>query len=263
MVFLQLPTNLEELGFNDSQLIDSAQSVKQNEATASTQQNALSTEYKPVIQATPPVPTSITATQQSPQVNYSTFTNSAINYSIANQRFNVFRPEEEKPSEEVVNAFIDSADVFTIGQYNEKGEIDRTFKFSLLPAIESSINGRQVPEVKPGILKRSSTNIKTFTLPGGIPAFQVLGLDTSILQLVGLFIGAETIEEEKPTIVFSNSKDITSIYSADSKLIASKLSKYFEEKFVQTGRPVIINISTNNSILRIKWSWFSSRNWEL
>lgn len=243
MAFLQLPSDLSQLGFDNEQLIATAVSVQSNEASAN---NSDVTAIAVSETKTPANPANPAPINNASEVNNSAvFTNTNINYSIAKD-VQVYQPVQGPP-QVIENVLIDSADSFTISQFNEDGSVNKTFKFTLLPAIESSINGRQVPEVKPGILKRSSTNIKTFTLPGGVPVFQVLGLDTSILQLVGLFIGSENIEDPTPTIVFNNSKDISAVYTANSKLDATRLSAYFEESFVQTGRPVSINISTNNS----------------
>lgn len=76
------------------------------------------------------------------------------------------------------------------------GSPENTFKFSLLPAIESniapSVRGTTVPEVKPGILVRTDMNYKRHLIPGGHPAYQSLGVEQIILQLVGALIGDET-----------------------------------------------------------------------
>lgn len=241
MSLLQLPPEIY-IDLTNHPLIDDAETIRLNTSSVSDTNNLGDIQStNNFVQLS--LPQGVSTTPVSP-VSFGTFNNSQINYSIA-QNTNVTSSTQPKVSV-VENSLINTADLFTITRFDEEGNNDIVFKFTLLPAIESSINGRQVPEVKPGILKRSSTNIKTFTLPGGVPAFQVLGLDTSILQLVGLFIGSESVEGSSP-ISFSNSKDISAIYTANSKLDATRLSAYFEEKFVQTGRPVSINISTNNS----------------
>lgn len=149
----------------------------------------------------------------------------------------------------LANNLNDIADGFVINQLNEAGEKTKSFNFSLLPAIESSVGGRQVPEIKPGILKRSSVNIKTFNLPGGAPAFQSLGLEPTMLQLVGLLVGSESVYETESSNakLTKTSKGVLPIYTPTSTLNAYQSAMYFEQQLVQNNRPVEISISANNS----------------
>lgn len=156
------------------------------------------------------------------------------------------------------SSFLDIADGFSINRLNSKGEVEEVFKFSLLPAIESTINGKQVPEIKPGILERSSVNIKTFELPGGIPAFQVLGLKPSMLQLVGLLIGSEEVigvdSSESLALDIKTSKGVAPLYTHESSLNAYATANYFKQQFVHKAKPVKLIITSNNANSKSKYA---------
>ena len=143
------------------------------------------------------------------------------------------------------------ADNFSIVQTNSEGLVN-IFKFALLPAIESKLGGGggQVPEVKPGILRRVTQNIKTFELPGGVPAFQVLGVSATMFQIVGLFMGAEEVLANKVKVYESNSKGSINAYRPEARLDAEYYASYFESEFVQKGLPVeiIINSRSNTDV---------------
>lgn len=88
---------------------------------------------------------------------------------------------------------ISDASLFTI-KFVDNSNTEQIYKFSLLPAVESRLaSGSQVPEVKPGILIKTSMNIKRFLVPGGSPMFQMLGAEQTMIQLVGLLIGNESL----------------------------------------------------------------------
>jgi hypothetical protein len=133
---------------------------------------------------------------------------------------------------------------------------ERVFKFSLLPAIESNLRysstsrlsaggGATVPEVKPGLLKRTTLNVKRFNVPGGPPAIQVLGTEQTLWQLVGALIGNEVRDEER-------GRRAQELYPAwpsdeDPKLLnASWVAHYFDEQVVQTGRSVEVHIYSHS-----------------
>lgn len=143
------------------------------------------------------------------------------------------------------------ADNFSIVQTTSAGLIN-IFKFALLPAIESKLGGGggQVPEVKPGILRRVTQNIKTFELPGGVPAFQVLGVSATMFQIVGLFMGAEEVLANNAKVYESNSKGSINAYRPEARLDAEYYACYFESEFVQKGMPVeiIINSRSNTDV---------------
>lgn len=139
--------------------------------------------------------------------------------------------------------FLSVAQEFIITQLDEESKPSKSFHFTLLPAIESKVGGTQVPEVKPGILKRCAQSIKTFNIPGGVPVFQVLGIEPTMLQLVGLITGSEFIKDTNSTgITPTNSKGVTAIYNPSSKLNALWYAEYFEKHLLQEGRPLLLKI---------------------
>jgi hypothetical protein len=126
---------------------------------------------------------------------------------------------------------------------------NRRWIFSLLPAVETSSGTRQVPEVKPGILKKVGVNIKSFNIAGAPPVFQVLGLQPTILQIVGLFIGDETFETRNDSDSYEKDYGTTSanpnaIYSTAPgvDLKSQDTALTFEREVVQLGRQVTIRI---------------------
>jgi hypothetical protein len=147
---------------------------------------------------------------------------------------------------------------FTLSVYNEQNKIDKVFYFSLMPAIQSNLPGEQVAEVKPGILKRTTQNLKTFNLPGGLPAVQVLGLSPGILQIVGLLVGSEWIEQAKEGGSFFEksvpkiqalaklSKEKGAIYNSSAKLDAVGYADLLDVEFIQFGRPCKLDIVVDN-----------------
>ncbi len=128
--------------------------------------------------------------------------------------------------------------------YKDIDSVERQFGFSLLPAIESSSrqSGAVVPEVKPGLLYRTSMKVKNFALPGASPAFQMLGVEQSIFQIVGTFIGNEGVTTSK--------KSTSNLYSMPSKeqLNAHEAAMRFNYEVVQLGRPVTMVINSHSSL---------------
>jgi hypothetical protein len=113
----------------------------------------------------------------------------------------------------------------------------KTFSFSLLPAIETNLRsnhmGATVPEVKPGILVKTSMSYKRFAIPGSAPVFQSLGIEQTILQVVGLFIGTEGEVAGSPDpVVYGRFADTIAYTSALSK------AQQFDQQVVQSGREV-------------------------
>lgn len=120
----------------------------------------------------------------------------------------------------------------------------KEYLFSLLPAMESKFSGgatAQVPEIKPGILAKTSMNIKRFLIPGGPPVFQVMGIEQTILQLVGLFIGNEGVGTEGTGAANALYKPLL------ATLNAQKTSQIFDREVVQSGQPVILSVSSASS----------------
>jgi hypothetical protein len=86
-------------------------------------------------------------------------------------------------------------DIFTI-TYRDHKNVQKTFTFDLLPAVEARGSGipggSDVPEVKPGLLRVVETRHKNIIVPGAAPVQQSIGLKSTIINLVGMFSGLET-----------------------------------------------------------------------
>lgn len=175
-------------------------------------------------------------------------------YQITQDSFNIGTVRGPDPLDSTYGEnVLDSAEEFTISQLDGDSEVVKSFKFSLSPAIQSVVGGVQPPEVKPGILKRTSQNIKTFNLPGAIPAFQVLGLKPSTMQLVGLLVGGEEITEEgsllgRQPITVARGRSV--LYNLESRPQAHWYSEYVERTLVQQGRPIRIDIKNSKMVLQ-------------
>jgi len=76
----------------------------------------------------------------------------------------------------------------------------KVFSFALLPAIESTVSGRQSPGTRPGIMLATSQNIKKYRIPGWKPIYQNLGGDQTTIQLIGALVGGEFIGDKAYTV---------------------------------------------------------------
>jgi hypothetical protein len=172
----------------------------------------------------------------------SSSTNPNVTASTENGIPSVFDFSGARTSNEVNNA-LQQASSFDVIYQNVYGASE-TYSFSLLPAIESnlrpSVAGASVPEVKPGILLRTSMNHKKFSVPGAPPVIQTLGVDQTILQIVGLFLGVEGN---------SFTRDTTNYFSGQnqSPVDAEKAAITFDQEIVQGGRPIQILIAADGA----------------
>lgn len=117
------------------------------------------------------------------------------------------------------------------------------YNFSLLPAIESKFSSgptAQVPEVKPGILLKTSMNIKRFLIAGGPPVFQTLGIEQTMFQIVGLFIGNEGTRG-------LGEAGAAQLYRLKATLDAQRAARVFDQEVVQPGRPVTLSLFASSS----------------
>lgn len=128
---------------------------------------------------------------------------------------------------------------------------NKVYKFAIAPSTESYTGGpNQTPEVKSGLLTRSSLAIKTFTLAGGEPVYQVLGIEPTLFYLTGLFIGAEIDNETgASTTALTNN-----VYNTKASLNAVDSAELFDSEVVKSGRPIEIHLysKTNTSDKEIK-----------
>ncbi|EKQ70412.1 hypothetical protein OsccyDRAFT_0699 [Leptolyngbyaceae cyanobacterium JSC-12] len=133
---------------------------------------------------------------------------------------------------------------FEIRYTNVNGS-SQLYLFSLPPAIETNLRsntaGASVPEVKPGILIRTSMNYKRFLLPGGSPAYQSLGVEQTMIQLVGLFIGVEGNFYVAPgQVLYGKFADTLKLNSA------YQTARRFDEEVVQSAREVDLFINSES-----------------
>jgi hypothetical protein len=136
-------------------------------------------------------------------------------------------------------------------KYVYKGE-DRTFKFAIAPSSESYVGGpNQTPEVKAGMLTRSSMAIKTFTVAGGEPVYQVLGVEPTLFYVTGLFIGAERNNNSSS---INTTTLTTKVYDSKGNLNAVKSAEVFDTEVTKSGRPIELHIysKTNGTDEEIK-----------
>jgi len=110
----------------------------------------------------------------------------------------------------------------------------QTYYFALLPAVDDGNETTAIPEIKPGILKKTNMQIKRFTIPGSSSIFQMVGVRETILQCVGLLIGEEGL----------NNDDLTSmsIYNPSSSPDAYSSALEFDNEVVQRGSVCKLNI---------------------
>jgi hypothetical protein len=139
---------------------------------------------------------------------------------------------------------ISDASAFTI-KYVDTNNVEQIYRFSLLPAVESKLaSGSQVPEVKPGILIKTSMNIKRFLVPGGAPMFQMLGAEQTILQLVGLLIGNESLTANRVLPALKKEEELPSLRLEDKK--AEEIKDENENWLVRRARLLSPEFSEKN-----------------
>jgi hypothetical protein len=135
---------------------------------------------------------------------------------------------------------------FKVSYKTGEGDV-KVYEFSLLPAIETlNRSGAAIPESKPGILFRSSMNIKKFNVPGSGPLYQMLGINQSIAQLVGTFIGNESADAAQATGLTK----AEALYPTPTRpgLNSYKTALKFDQDVVQSGREVRIQITSPSNV---------------
>lgn len=149
-------------------------------------------------------------------------------------------------------------DVFRIDYLDSSGA-PKVFLFDLLPAIENRASNKmgsiEVPEAKPGILRRIDTKHKNIIIPGGTPVVQSIGIDKALLNLVGCFTGADEAYEGKSIPragqqALDELKDNTLMsrpgQATDPNDSAIKASKKFYEDVVIPMTQVTVTIQSSN-----------------
>lgn len=136
----------------------------------------------------------------------------------------------------------------------EKGKV---WYFALPPAIESalqyspnsSLKGSiAVPEVKPGLLNISTMKYKNFIVPGGTPAVQGIGVQSTTFQLVGMIIGTEGVNS-KPSVQGLYGKkavpEATDSLGVNSNNNAATAAVEFDMEMAQKMREVTVEIKAD------------------
>ena len=129
---------------------------------------------------------------------------------------------------------------FSIG-FKDGSRTNRIFRFSLLPAVDDGNETTSIPEIKPGILKKTTMQLKRFTIPGSSPVFQNIGIRETILQCVGLLVGNEDFKDD------SSQNDISEIYDKNSSLNAYRSALEFDGEVVQKGHKCGITIASGGN----------------
>jgi hypothetical protein len=141
--------------------------------------------------------------------------------------------------------------VFVIKYIDNETEKDNYFNFALLPAIEATSNRGQngVPEVKPGVVTMTNMKYKNFLVPGSTPVIQTIGVQSTMHQFVGAFIGSENIA------VLAKRASLNHVYRLDGMANppyndtdnAFMKAKLFDRKVVQSGRPITMTLTSDVS----------------
>lgn len=115
----------------------------------------------------------------------------------------------------------------------------QTFKFALMPAVDDGNETTEIPEIKPGILKKTNMQIKRFTIPGRSPVFQMMGIRETILQCVGLMVGTNEglNEEPEPEELYNPNYGNFNAYS---------VALQFDQEVTQRGATCLLNISSDS-----------------
>jgi hypothetical protein len=126
--------------------------------------------------------------------------------------------------------------------------MDESWYFALLPAIDNNMQfspnsnlkgAMQVPEVKPGILNNSTMKYKSQIIPGGSPAIQAIGIQSTQYQLVGLFIGTEGRTRNSTTLNTDDKNGSGAYPDAVNK------ADRFRKEYVENMSEVYIEVSAD------------------
>lgn len=128
-----------------------------------------------------------------------------------------------------------TASEFSLSFDAEGGQ--QTFYFSLLPAVDDGNETTDIPEIKPGILKKTNMQVKRFQIPGGSSVFQMVGVRETILQCVGLLIGNEGLNSSRDALAVD-------AYDPNAVLNAYKSALEFDNEVVQRGSKCKLNITS-------------------
>lgn len=137
--------------------------------------------------------------------------------------------------------------------YKDLAGTKKEYYFDLLPAIEnrgSRFGNADVPEVKPGILQRIDTKHKNILIPGSTPVVQTIGINNTMLNLVGCFTGEEKINID-PASNRAGLLENNVLYGSPGELTnknvsSNKNAKQFMDDVVLPGTAVDLEINSTN-----------------
>jgi hypothetical protein len=142
-------------------------------------------------------------------------------------------------------------DKFSV-KYRDLSGKTKTFWFDLLPAMEnrggSKFGNIEVPEVKPGILHRIDTKHKNIVVPGCTPVVQTIGINNSMLNLIGAMTGEENIDKGRDGASLSKNDVLMGAYTEpfDKDVSANNQAKLFMDEVVLPGTEVTVTVQASN-----------------
>ena len=147
--------------------------------------------------------------------------------------------------------------------YNDLENNQKKWHFILLPAIESHLRmssgapvvsgqGQQPPEVKAGIMVKTTMKHKNIVVPGSSNVVQTIGIESTVIQLCGAFIGVEGNSEAGRNLgnqllypPWGKQRYVIDNGARHSWVLARE----FDVEVVQPGRAVTSRITTQLSEL--------------
>lgn len=136
-----------------------------------------------------------------------------------------------------------SRSFFSIQYFDANGD-PKYFNFSLLPAINPGIqgsSGMSVPGAGPGIKIKSKMKHRSITIPGSTPVIQTIGVENTVIELVGIFTGFEKSFSDTKTYLNDSLGYLAS--SAD-------VSAVFRYEVLQPGTPVQLSIKASSGYVQ-------------
>lgn len=139
-------------------------------------------------------------------------------------------------------------EMFTITFINNETKKKEYFNFALLPAIETNASKGQggVPEVKPGVITMTNMKYKNFIIPGATPVVQSIGVQNTVHQFVGAFIGSETItaQPQRPSLshIYRTGDYTQETAPWTTQESSFNKAKRFDHYVVQSCRPITLKM---------------------
>lgn len=157
------------------------------------------------------------------------------------------QPERPRRSLEQALARLRKDSRFSITLLQGEGG-NKTYRFALLPAIDSAFraSGIPVPETSPGIKFMTEMNYQRHLVPGGPPVYQSLGIKGRYLMLVGTLIGNDGFRGNPRHSALDISGDGRRRGTPGLNSYRSALDLDYD--LVQAGRPVSVRIYSESDV---------------